>query len=232
MLPLYSDGSRGYSVVNNVYIENTEVSGIIFILLKKLTPVSLNEYIKRMKEDSIDFSSESSFDFFTYNLKKDSDNGEYPSVYHEDVLKANFISQYKKQYDRLYKISERFYSYHIRHTFDNPNSILQYSKDQNIDRLIVFKTSNLVDNYLRVIKILKLNSFAYRKELNTNLSSNLYSPAGFIKNKKLDMLLKGKGKSVSDTTFKILQLVFDKELNSNLVTIQHIQDKKESKYAI
>ena len=56
--------------MNNIFIENTEVSGIIFILLKKLTPISLDEYIKKMKEGTIDFSSESSFDFFTYNLKK------------------------------------------------------------------------------------------------------------------------------------------------------------------
>ena len=228
---LYWAGSRGYSVMNNIFIENTEVSGIIFILLKKLTPISLDEYIKKMKEGTIDFSSESSFDFFTYNLKKNSNNRAYPSVYHEDVLNANFISQYKIKYDRLYRISERFYSYHIQHTFENPNSILQYSKEQKADRLIVFKSSNIVDNYLRIIKILKLNSFMYRRELNANLSSNLYSPAGFIQNKKLNMLLKGKGKSVSDTTFKILQLVFDQELHSNLVTIQHITDKKEAKYA-
>lgn len=142
------------------------------------------------------------------------------------MLNANFISQYKIKYDRLYRISERFYSYHIQHTFENPNSILQYSKEQKADRLIVFKSSNIVDNYLRIIKILKLNSFMYRRELNANLSSNLYSPAGFIQDKKLNMLLRGKGKSVSDTTFKILQLVFDKELNSNLVTIQHAPDKK------
>lgn len=60
---LYWVGSRGYSVISNTFIENTEVSGIIFILLKKLTPISLDEYIKKMKEDTIDFSSESSFDF-------------------------------------------------------------------------------------------------------------------------------------------------------------------------
>ena len=217
---------------NNLFIENTEVSGIIFILLKKLIPINLNEYIKKMKDDTIDFSSESSFDFFTYNLKKYDENMVYPSVYREDILKPDFIIQYKKKYDRLYRISERFYSYHIQHTFENPNIILQYAKEKNVDRLIVFKSSNIVDNYLRLIKILKLNSFAYRRELNADLSSNLYSPAGFIQNKKLNMLLRGKGKSVSDTTFKILQLVFDKELDSNLVTIQHIQDKKESKYAI
>ncbi|MBP7284275.1 MAG: hypothetical protein KBA66_22000 [Leptospiraceae bacterium] len=217
---------------NNLFIENTEVSGIIFILLKKLIPINLNEYIKKMKDDTIDFSSESSFDFFTYNLKKYDDNRIYPSVYREDIVKPDFIVQYKKKYDRLYRISERFYSYHIQHTFENPNAILQYAKEQNANRLIVFKSSNIVDNYLRLIKILKLNSFAYRRELNADLSSNLYSPAGFIQNKKLNMLLRGKGKSVTDTTFKILQLVFDKELDSNLVTIQHIQDKKESKYAI
>ena len=217
---------------NEMFIENTEISGIIFILLKKLIPINLNEYIKKMNDDTIDFSSESSFDFFTYNLKKYDENMVYPSVYREDILKPDFIIQYKKKYDRLYRISERFYSYHIQHTFENPNVILQYAKEQNADRLIVFKSSNIVDNYLRLIKILKLNSFAYRKELNADLSSNLYSPAGFIQNKKLNMLLRGKGKSVSDTTFKILQLVFDKELDSNLVTIQHIQDKKESKYAI
>ncbi len=217
---------------NEMFIENTEISGIIFILLKKLIPINLNEYIKKMNDDTIDFSSESSFDFFTYNLKKYDENMVYPSVYREDILKPDFIIQYKKKYDRLYRISERFYSYHIQHTFENPNIILQYAKEKNVDRLIVFKSSNIVDNYLRLIKILKLNSFAYRKELNADLSSNLYSPAGFIQNKKLNMLLRGKGKSVSDTTFKILQLVFDKELDSNLVTIQHIQDKKESKYAI
>ncbi len=216
---------------NSIFIENTEVSGIIFVLLKKLIPINLNEYIKKMKDETVDFSSESSFDFFTYNLKK-YDNTVYPSVYREDILKPDFIIQYKKKYDRLYRISERFYSYHIQHTFENPNVILQYAKEQNADRLIVFKSSNIVDNYLRLIKILKLNSFAYRRELNTDLSSNLFSPAGFIQNKKLNMLLRGKGKCVSDTTFKILQLVFDKELDSNLVTIQHIQDKKESKYAI
>ena len=217
---------------NEMFIENTEISGIIFILLKKLIPINLNEYIKKMNDDTIDFSSESSFDFFTYNLKKYDENMVYPSVYREDILKPDFIIQYKKKYDRLYRISERFYSYHIQHTFENPNIILQYAKEKNVDRLIVFKSSNIVDNYLRLIKILKLNSFAYRKELNADLSSNLYSPAGFIQNKKLNMLLRGKGKSVTDTTFKILQLVFDKELDSNLVTIQHIQDKKESKYAI
>ena len=214
---------------NEMFIENTEISGIIFILLKKLIPINLNEYIKKMNDDTIDFTSESSFDFFTYNLKKYADNRVYPSV---DILKPDFIIQYKKKYDRLYRISVRFYSYHIQHTFENPNVILQYAKEQNADRLIVFKSSNIVDNYLRLIKILKLNSFAYRRELNADLSSNLYSPAGFIQNKKLNTLLRGKGKSVTDTTFKILQLVFDKELDSNLVTIQHIQDKKESKYAI
>ena len=217
---------------NEMFIENTEISGIIFILLKKLIPINLNEYIKKMNDDTIDFSSESSFDFFTYNLKKYDENMVYPSVYREDILKPDFIIQYKKKYDRLYRISERFYSYHIQHTFENPNIILQYAKEKNVDRLIVFKSSNIVDNYLRLIKILKLNSFAYRRELNADLSSNLYSPAGFIQNKKLNTLLRGKGKSVTDTTFKILQLVFDKELDSNLVTIQHIQDKKESKYAI
>lgn len=216
---------------NSIFIENTEIPGIIFILLKKLIPISIDEYIERMKKDTISFSVEPSFNFFTYNLKRNSNNGVYPTVYSEDVRESNFIENYKNKYDRLCKISERFYSYHIQHTFENPNSILQYSKEEKADRVIVFKSSNIVDNYLRIIKIFKLNSFAYRKELNASLSSNLYSPAGFIQNKKLNMLLKGKGKSVSDTTFKILQLVFDKELNSNLVTIQHVPDKRESEYA-
>ena len=81
---------------NNIFIEHTEVSGIIFILLKKLIPINLNEYIKKMNDDTIDFSSESSFDFFTYNLKKYDENMVYPSVYREDILKPDFIIQYKK----------------------------------------------------------------------------------------------------------------------------------------
>ena len=85
--------------------------------------------------------------------------------------------------------------------------------------MVIFESSDLVEHFAELQKILSLNSYLKRRLVRNGEISNLFLPFGYIKKKLLDLLLQGKGNSVTPYTFQMIKPVVDKDLQSNVVPI-------------
>ncbi|MEM7179310.1 MAG: hypothetical protein AAF518_00240 [Spirochaetota bacterium] len=123
-----------------------------------------------------------------------------------------------RRFTRLQAIAENFYSYCLEYTKSNISSILQECAEE-YDRVVIFESSDLVEHFAELQKILSLNSYLKRRIIRSGDISNLFLPFGYIKKKLLNRILKGKGNSVTPYTFQMIKLVVDKDLQSNVVPI-------------
>lgn len=99
---------------------------------------------------------------------------------------------------------------------------MEYAKQEGVERVIVFISKNLSRDEKRLLKILKLNSFLYYREANFYYAQNLFNPTGYIRKEKLTDILEGKAKLSSESTFRMIELEMDREINSNLIKIRYV----------
>lgn len=195
-------------------IENLEVEGRIAIMLNSLSPNTIENYVKEVKEDELNTTETPSNRFLSQNLKSYKKVFRtYPSVYFEEIIEPDFIPKYRTRFNRLSIFMSSMYYFKIMYTNSSIKEIIQYADENRVSRVLVFPTHKLVDDYLKIVKIFKLNSFLSCRELNELHSPNLYSRTGFIRKKKVTKMLKGKGRAVSKFTFRTLELELDKRLD-------------------
>ncbi len=202
-----------------MFIPDSELEGFVYILIKGIAPLEMQDF-SRMVLSERTVKDELSYLFYKYNMKKVEQKEEYPAIHPFDITE-NFSEKYKTRFNRLNTIASNCSHYTIKHTTEPLNQIKEYAKRNKNERLIVFHVYNLVEEYLEAVKIFKLNSFLYQRDINPRIATNAYSGSGYIYKKSLDRLLKGKAKGVNDSTFKVMELVFDKELDSNLTVIKY-----------
>lgn len=202
-----------------MFIPDSELEGFVYILIKGIAPLEIEEF-SRMVISERTVKDELSYLFYKYNMKRVEQKNEYPAIHPFDITE-NFLEKYKTRFKRLSAIAPGCCHYTIKHTTEPINQIKEYAKKNKNERLIIFHVYNLVEEYLEAVKIFKLNSFLYQRDINPRIATNAYSGSGFICNKSLDKLLKGKGKAVNDSTFKVMELIFDKEFESNLTVIKY-----------
>ncbi|MEM7181561.1 MAG: hypothetical protein AAF518_11655 [Spirochaetota bacterium] len=199
-------------------LERSEVEGRVVILLNSLTSIDFEDYISKAKEDFLNLDNTHSREFFANNTKPSKKALKtYPAIFTNDLDDPKFSQKYKERFNRLKAMADSMYHFKVEHTLLPLKTILDFSERNKTSRLLVFHANNLVRDYQRILKIFKLNSFLCYREINFAHAANLYIPNGFIRQKKVDSLLQGKGKEVNDFTFKALELELDKKLNETPV---------------
>ncbi|MEM7183318.1 MAG: hypothetical protein AAF518_20565 [Spirochaetota bacterium] len=194
-------------------LKDTEVEGKIVVILNSIIEKSFESYIEEIKQDSINTSLTFANRFISYNLKPSYGIVKTSSaVFQEDIDALVNNKNYQIRFNRLKSLLGDMYHFHIKHTFASLQEIKEYAQKEDATRYFVFSVDNLVEDYVKTIKIFKLNSFLAQRYTNYYHSENLYHIAGFIRNKRLKALLVGKGKGVNNYTFKALNLIVDEDL--------------------
>jgi hypothetical protein len=138
----------------------------------------------------------------------------------EKELQNSIPKSWTNRFSRLQKITTRYYKYELSYTNDPIPSIVQSVKSENTSRLLIFKSNDLVGDFSELIKIFRLNSFLYQRFAKPRLVDQLYFRAGFISEKKLNRMLLGKGRGVFAETFRLMQIILDKDFANNVDTIR------------
>ncbi len=142
------------------------------------------------------------------------------SVRMSDIENVDFDKKYYSRFCRLNKITNRYYHYLLAHTNDGVNKILESSREE-FDRVIIFRSKNIIEHYNELIKIFMLNSLLQKRIVKSGKLSNLFSRFGYINKKKLVQLLRGKGEAVSAYTFQSIEPILDKDFQKNIDVIRY-----------
>lgn len=203
-----------------MYIRS-EVEGKIIIFLESLSPdIDLQNYIRLAKEDDLNLDNSNVTRYLTYYLKKAKKRyGYYPSLSIDDIRDDMFFANYRERFNRIQSLLADMYFYSVEHSTSSIQDIIKHAEQNNITRVLIFSTIDLVADYLELLKIFKLNSFLSYREMNSSLSPELYSKYGFIRNKRIGNIFQGKGKGIGRYTFEAFELLLDKEIGSNLTYI-------------
>lgn len=204
-------------------LNETKISGKLCIFLEKIDPIEIQGFIQKANQDFFTSMNEASFRFYSLFLKQERSLNSYPLLRKEDLpllySQINFI----QRFNRLKNIANHIYFYTLKSFQSNTTTILEYAKQEGIDRVLVFYSKHLLRDEKRLLKAFKLNSFLYYRDANMYNAQNLFNPNGYIHKKRLESLLLGKAKFVSESTMKMIELEIDQEIGSNLTKISYIQ---------
>lgn len=196
-------------------------SGRICILLKKIDSMDWLEYIDLLESQYYESIHNPSFRFYSSYLEKTRKIDQYPMVFEFDKNKLLQNSFYASRYQRLQLLSKNLYYYSIQLTNSEIPDILEFAKINDWDRVILFKSKDILQDENRILKIWKMNSFLGVREKNPFYSSNLFNRNGYVRNKKISQILQGKARYISQSTLSKIPLELDQELDSNLVRIKY-----------
>lgn len=198
-----------------------KTSGKICIFLNKVQTLTIEEYLNKAKANYYNAMNEEGFRFYSLFLKQEKQSNSYPMILEEDI-ENSFVKKYESRFNRLKVIADDLYYYSLKNTSSDSASIMEYAKQEGFERVIVFISKNLGRDEKRLLKILKLNSFLYYREANFYYAQNLFNPTGYIRKEKLTRILEGKAKLSSESTFRMIELELDREINSNLIKIRYV----------
>ncbi len=205
-------------------LSEIEITGRLCIFLRKISCITMEDYLENLKEDFYDRMNEPSFRFYSAFLKRNRSMNSYPLVSEDDLNPENISSLSAVRFKRLKQISEDVYSFSLKSTGSDISKILEFAKNEKLERVIVFNSNDLLRDEKRILKIMKMNSFLYNRDTNLYYAGNLFNPTGYIRKNKLDMVLKGKARLCSPSTFRMIELELDQEFSSNLVTIKYAKE--------
>ena len=124
---------------------------------------------------------------------------------------------------RLGSVAHDLLFYQLEYTNSSIKEIESYAKRQGAERLVVFSCYDLVAHYNKLIKIFRLNSFLYNRLTNLQLCENLFLNSGYIRKGKLDAVLDGEGRSVSENTFQYIEPVLDVDYAKDVTRIHRVR---------
>lgn len=204
-----------------------KIQGNILIRFYSLEQVKIEDFCKAVETMDWKILNSPSYKFIYYYLKRKSHTGDYPVFLKEDIPLLEKDKNYQERFFRLSRLALENYYFIIEQTSSDIKQIIQYSREEKSSRSIIFGSSNLIEDFQRVIKVFKMNSFLFLREANLNLAQNLFNPFGFIKKKTVTAIMEAKAKHVNDSTFKVIELLQDVDFESNLTIIRHISQKNE-----
>ena len=193
--------------------------GYIVAGLKQIDPISYEEFKADPEETHI------SIQFISRNLKEIDILKDSFSVRISDTRNEDFDEKYYSRFCRLNKITNRYYHYLLFYINDVVPKILESSREE-FDRVIIFRSKNIIEHYNELIKIFMLNSLLQKRIVKSGKLSNLFSRFGYINKKKLIQVLQGKGEAVSSYTFQSIEPILDRDFQSNVDVIRYKHSEK------
>lgn len=198
-----------------------KTSGKMCIFLHKVPTITFEEYLEKAKANYYNAMNEQGFRFYSLFLKQEKQFNSYPLISQDDIPNL-FQKEITSRFNRLKVMADHLYYYTLKITSSDSASIMEYAKQEGAERVIVFISKNLSRDEKRLLKILKLNSFLYYREANFYYAQNLFNSTGYIRKEKLTGILEGKAKLSSESTFRMIELEMDREINSNLIKIRYV----------
>lgn len=196
-------------------LNNDQIKGYIILLLKKIEPITFDNFKSLVKKYPL-IENINQFGFWAYHLKQINSSKNFPIPNENDLSSIN-----QARFQRLTSISVRFYKYTINYSISMRfNQITNFAIEEECDRVIIFKSESIVEDFSEIKAILRMNSFLYQRNLHSRYMSNLFSNSGYISKKRLSQMLRGKGNYVVEETFQIIQPILDRDLSSNVDTIR------------
>jgi|GEM_PF-2920873 len=191
-----------------------EISGHLVVVLRPVISCDLETLVQ-----APDYMLADDYSFYAGNIKFPIRASISKAVKAKD-LQSLIPNSWTNRFSRLQKVTARYYKYELSYTNDSIQSIVQSVKSENTNRLLIFKSTDLVGDFAELVKIFRLNSFLYQRIANSRLADQLYFRAGFISEKKLNRMLLGKGRSIFSETFRIMEIILDKDFVNNVDTIR------------
>ncbi|MCB1194146.1 MAG: hypothetical protein H7A23_17930 [Leptospiraceae bacterium] len=196
-------------------LKNDQIQGSIILLFKKIEPITFEDF-KSMVEEYPLVENIDQFGFWAYHIKQINFSKNFPIPDKNDLSSLNY-----DRFQRLTFISSKFYKYAIRYSISMSFSqITNIALEEEYDRVIIFKSESIVEDFSEMKAILRMNSFLYQRNLHSRYMSNLFSNSGYISKKRLNQMLRGKGKYMVEETFQLIQPILDRDLSSNVDTIR------------
>lgn len=191
-----------------------EISGHLVVVLRPVISCDLETLVQ-----APDYMLADDYSFYAGNMKFPFQASVSKTVKAKE-LQSSIPNSWINRFNRLQKVTSRYYKYELSYTNDSIQSIVQSVNSENTNRLLIFKSTDLVGDFSELVKIFRLNSFLYQRVTNPRLADQLYFRAGFISEKKLNRMLSGKGRSVFSETFSIMEIILDKDFVNNVDTIR------------
>ncbi|MBK8398244.1 MAG: hypothetical protein IPL26_23760 [Leptospiraceae bacterium] len=206
-------------------IAKLKIQGNILIRFYSLEQVKIEDFCKAVELMDWKILNSPSYKFIYYYLKRKSHTSNYPVFLKEDISLLEKDKNYQERFFRLSRLALENYYFITEQTSSDLKQIIQYSREEKASRCVIFSSSNLIEDFQKVIKVFKMNSFLFLREANLSLAQNLFNPFGFIKKKTVTAIMEAKAKHVNDSTFKVIELLQDVDFESNLTVIRHISQK-------
>lgn len=140
-----------------------KTSGKICIFLNKVQTLTIEEYLNKAKANYYNAMNEEGFRFYSLFLKQEKQSNSSPMILKEDI-ENSFVKKYESRFNRLKVIADDLYYYSLKNTSSDSSTIMEYAKQEEFERVIVFISKNLSRDEKRLLKILKLNPFLYYSE--------------------------------------------------------------------
>lgn len=191
-----------------------EIVGHLVVVLRPVISCDLETLVQEQ-----DYILADDFSFYAGNIKFPYQASLNKTVNAKE-LQNSIPKSWTNRFTRLQKVIARYYKYELSYTNDSIASIVQTVKSENTNRLLIFKSTDLVGDFSELVKIFRLNSFLYQRIANSRLADQLYFRAGFISEKKLNRMLLGKGRSIFSETFRLMDIILDKDFVNNVDTIR------------
>ncbi|MCB1178193.1 MAG: hypothetical protein KDK36_11480, partial [Leptospiraceae bacterium] len=207
-------------------LNELNINGRICIFLKNINSLKLENYKKSIRENYFGVIKNPDYLFYSKYLKNGKKIDEYPMIQENEVEELFSNYQVKTRYKRLQTLVQEISYFKFQTTDSNINQILEYAKENDWSRVIIFKSNHILRDENRLLKIFKMNSFLNLRDTNVFYASNLFNSNGYIREPKLNKILEGKARYSSDSTFKMITLELDQEINSNLTRIKYIKEGK------
>lgn len=191
-------------------MKNYEVTGYLVVVLRTVEFCDLETLTKIPNSILAD-----EYSFYSGNIKLLSKNDTKKTIRAKE-LQNSIPKSWTSRFNRLQKIHSRYYKYELHYTNDSISSIVSSVKSENVNRLLVMQSKDMIGDFSELVKIFRLNSFLYQRLTKARLADQLYFRAGFISEKKLDRMLTGKGRSIYAETFQIMDIILDKDFTKNV----------------
>ncbi|MEM7184513.1 MAG: hypothetical protein AAF518_26690 [Spirochaetota bacterium] len=201
-----------------------EIEGYIVLLGKPIAPFSLVDLQQMVIEDEMVLVDNDSCLFYSYHAKQQIPNRDaYPLLTNIDLQQATGNRTIITRMQRLGLLAHDMLFYQLEYSNSSFQEIESYAKGQKSERLLVFSSYDLVNHYSKLLKIFRLNSFLYNRLTNLELCENLFLNSGYIRKGKLDAVLDGEGRSVSENTFQYIEPVLDVDYAKDVTRIHRVR---------
>lgn len=142
----------------------------LVLFLYEIESIPFDDFWKKYSNDETDLLTHPSFKFYNFHLVQKNESCIYPAFHLQHIQQKNFYAKFHTRFQRLSKLSKDIYCFQIESTNSDLNQIQSYARSKNASRIIVFEVDNPIEDFVSLMKILKMNSFLFNRDASFSLA--------------------------------------------------------------